>query len=122
MGSRHILQLVNHVQNLMSNEDNAYISQGLQHSKDAQGEAFTQSPMPIYGMIIMSIDEGLGVCGISIYEGKLFVCFVLFVLMRSTKLGCFRSFLGLSGKLLRRRGASAWFHGIWTYGVEVFEY
>jgi hypothetical protein len=30
--------------------------------------------------------------------------------------------LGLFGKLLRRRGASAWFHGIWTCGVEVFEY
>jgi hypothetical protein len=70
MGSRHVLQPLNHVQNLMSHEDNAYIPQGLQHSKDAQGEAFTQSPMPIYGMTIMSIDEGLRACGISIYEGR----------------------------------------------------
>jgi hypothetical protein len=31
-------------------------------------------------------------------------------------------FLGLFGKLSRRRGASAWFHGIWTSGVEVLEY
>ncbi len=38
--------------------------------------------------------------------------------MRSTKLGCFRSH---SWSLLRR-GASAWFHGVWTWGVKVFEY
>jgi len=30
--------------------------------------------------------------------------------------------LGLFGKLSRRRGASAWFHGVWTCGVEVLEY
>jgi len=30
--------------------------------------------------------------------------------------------LGFIGKLLRRRGALAWFHGIWTCGVEVLEY
>jgi hypothetical protein len=30
--------------------------------------------------------------------------------------------LGLFGKLSRRRGALAWFHGIWTSGVEVLEY
>jgi hypothetical protein len=47
-------------------------------------------------------------------EGSLFV---LFVLMRSTKPGCV---LGLFGKFLRRRrGAWAWFHGVWTCGVEV---
>jgi hypothetical protein len=40
--------------------------------------------------------------------------FVLFVLMRSTKLGCFKS-LSLS---LWRRGALAWFHGVWTCDVE----
>jgi hypothetical protein len=56
------------VQSLLFNEDNAYIPQGSQQSKDAQGETFTQSPMPIYGITIMSIDEGLGACGISIYE------------------------------------------------------
>jgi hypothetical protein len=32
------------------------------------------------------------------------------------------TFLILFGKLLRRRGASAWFHGIWTCNVEVLEY
>jgi hypothetical protein len=31
------------------------------------------------------------------------------------------AFLGLFGKLLRRRGTLAWFHGIWTRGVEVLE-
>jgi len=30
--------------------------------------------------------------------------------------------LDLFRKLSRRRGASAWFHGIWTSGVEVLEY
>jgi hypothetical protein len=32
-------------------------------------------------------------------------------------------FFGLFGKLWRRRrGALAWFHGVWTCGVEVLEY
>ncbi len=30
--------------------------------------------------------------------------------------------LGLFGKLLRRRGASAWFHGVWTCSAKVLEY
>jgi hypothetical protein len=30
--------------------------------------------------------------------------------------------LGLFGKLSSRRGHLAWFHGIWTYSVKVFEY
>jgi hypothetical protein len=30
--------------------------------------------------------------------------------------------LGLFGKLSRRRGAWAWFHGVWTCNVEVLEY
>jgi hypothetical protein len=30
--------------------------------------------------------------------------------------------LGLFRKLWRRRGALAWFHGIWSCGVEVLEY
>jgi hypothetical protein len=30
--------------------------------------------------------------------------------------------LGLFGKLLRRRGASAWFHGVWTCNAKVLEY
>jgi hypothetical protein len=31
-------------------------------------------------------------------------------------------FFGLFGKLSRRRSASAWFHGIWSSGVEVLGY
>jgi len=30
--------------------------------------------------------------------------------------------LGLFGKLLRRRGALAWFHDVWTCGAKVLEY
>ncbi len=30
--------------------------------------------------------------------------------------------LGLFGKLSRKMGASAWFHGVWTCGAKVFEY
>jgi hypothetical protein len=56
----------------------------------------------------------------SIYEGRLFVCFVLFVPMRSIQLGD-ASDLGLFGKLLRRRGAVAWFHGIWTCCAKISE-
>jgi hypothetical protein len=26
-------------------------------------------------------------------------------------------FLGFFGKLSKKKGASAWFHGVWTYGV-----
>jgi hypothetical protein len=29
--------------------------------------------------------------------------------------------LGLFGKLSRRRGASAWFHNVWTCGAKVHE-
>ncbi len=55
-----------------------------------------------------------------IYQARKVVCFVLFVPMRSTEL---RGDLNwdasdhvffLFGKLLKRRGASAWFHAIWT--------
>jgi hypothetical protein len=35
---------------------------------------------------------------------------------------CFRLCFGLFGKLSRRRGALAWFHGVWTCVVKVFEY
>jgi len=45
------------------------------------------------------------VSNLSMKEGSLF-CFV-FVLMRSTELRCY---FGVFGKLLRRRGALAWFH------------
>jgi hypothetical protein len=30
--------------------------------------------------------------------------------------------LGVFGKLLRRRGAWAWFHDVWTCGAKVLEY
>jgi hypothetical protein len=48
----------------------------------------------------------------TIYEGRLFACFALFVLMRSTKPRCFRLCSWSLWKLLRRMGALAWFHGI----------
>ncbi len=54
-------------------------------------------------------------------KGCLFV-FFCFVPVRSTELGCFRLHSCLFGKLLRRRGASAWCHGIWTCSAKVFEY
>jgi len=57
---------------------------------------------------------------LSMKEGRLFVLF-LFVPMRSIQLGD-ASDLGLFGKLLRRRGALAWFHGIWTCCAKVLEY
>jgi hypothetical protein len=50
--------------------------------------------------------------------------FVLFILMRSTELGCFRSCFWSLWKSFKeeRRGALAWFHGVWTCDVKVFEY
>ncbi len=45
----------------------------------------------------------------SIYEARLFVCFVV---LRSTKLGASDRVLDIVGKLLMRRGAWAWFHGV----------
>jgi hypothetical protein len=41
---------------------------------------------------------------ISIYETRLFVCFLLFVVMRSTKLGCFRSRSWTLWKALENEG------------------
>jgi len=49
-------------------------------------------------------------------------CFVLFVLMRSTEPGCFRSCSWSLWKALERRSGLVWFHGIWTYGAKVLEY
>jgi hypothetical protein len=53
-------------------------------------------------------------------EGSLF-CFVV---MRSTKPGCFRSdrVLGVFEKLLTRSGAWAWFYDVSTCGAKVLEY
>jgi hypothetical protein len=51
-------------------------------------------------------------------------CFVLYCLYLWDPLNWYASnyVLGLFGKLLRRRGTLAWFHGIWTCDVEVLEY
>jgi hypothetical protein len=56
-------------------------------------------------------------------EGSLFVlfCFVCTYEIHWTG-DASDCILGLFGKLSRRRGASAWFHGVWTCGVEVLEY
>jgi hypothetical protein len=48
--------------------------------------------------------------------------FVLFVLMRHTKLGCFRTHSWSLWKALSRRGAWAWFNDIWTFSIEALEY
>jgi len=47
---------------------------------------------------------------LSMKEGSLF-CFVA---MRSTQPDASNHVLGVFGKLLTRRGAWAWFYGIWT--------
>jgi hypothetical protein len=67
-------------------------------------------------------------CLRSVLEGRLFVCFALFVLMRSTGPGCFRLcscclWKALSEEgLSMRRGAWAWFRGVWSRGAKVLEY
>jgi hypothetical protein len=54
-----------------------------------------------------------------IYLRRKVVCFVV---MRSTKPGCFTDrVLGVFGKLSTRRDAWAWFHDIWTCGTKVLE-
>ncbi len=50
-----------------------------------------------------------------IYEGKVVCCFVLFVLMRSTELGCFRSCSWSLWKALNKEGASAF--GFMAFGL-----
>jgi hypothetical protein len=57
----------------------------------------------------------------SIYEGRLFVCFVLY-LWDPLNWDASNHLLGLFGKLSRRRGAWAWFHDVWTCGAKVLEY
>ncbi len=52
---------------------------------------------------------------------SLFVLFC-FALMRSLNWDASVRIVGVFGKLSTRRGASAWFHGVWTCGVEVLEY
>jgi hypothetical protein len=51
-------------------------------------------------------------------EGSLFVLY----LWNPSNQDASDQILGLFGKLLMRRGASAWFHGVWTCGVEVLGY
>jgi hypothetical protein len=62
--------------------------------------------------------------GIDIYLWRKVVCFVLFCLYwwDPPSWDASDRVLGLFGKLSRRRGASAWFHGIWTRGAKVLEY
>ncbi len=48
-------------------------------------------------------------------------CFVLY-LWDSLNWDASDGILGLFGRFLRRRGASTWFHGVWTCGAKVFEY
>jgi len=69
--------------------------------------------------------KGFDAKDLSMKEGCLFVCFVLFCFVCTYEIHCTRMlqivFLVSLEKLLRRRGASGWFHGIWTCGVEVLE-
>jgi hypothetical protein len=57
----------------------------------------------------------------SIYEGRLFVLFCLYQWDPPNQDASDLIF-GLFGKLSRRRGAWAWFHGIWTCNAKVLEY
>ncbi len=63
-------------------------------------------------------NQVIHIYNISMKEGKLF-CFVV---MRSSKLGCFRYVLGVFGKLSMRRGAWAWFHDVSTCNTKVLQY
>ncbi len=58
---------------------------------------------------------------LSLKEGSSFVLFCLY-LWDPLNQDASNCILGLFGKLTRRRGVSAWFHGVWTCGWEVFEY
>ncbi len=65
---------------------------------------------------LLSIDFLIGIilnwflCGQSIYVGRLFVCLYQWDPPNQDASDLFFLF----GKLLRRRGVSAWFHGVWT--------
>jgi hypothetical protein len=58
---------------------------------------------------------------LSMKQGSLLFCFVC-TLWDPLNWDASACILGLFGKLSRRRAASAWFHGIWTCGIEVLEY
>jgi hypothetical protein len=59
-----------------------------------------------------------------IYIWRKVVCYVLFYLYQWNPRNRDASdiVLHLFGKLLRRRGASTWFHGVWTCNEKVLEY
>jgi hypothetical protein len=57
----------------------------------------------------------------NIYLWRKVVCFVLFVVMRSTELGCFRSCSWCLWKALHKEHGLG-FHGVWTCGANVLEY
>jgi len=57
-----------------------------------------------------------------IYEGRLFVCLFFLYPWDPQNWDASNGVLGLFGKLLKRRDALAWFHGIWSCGVEVLKY
>jgi hypothetical protein len=46
----------------------------------------------------------------------------MFALMRSTKLGCFKSHSLSLWEALEEEGTWAWFHDVWTWGAKVLEY
>jgi hypothetical protein len=56
-------------------------------------------------------------------EGRLFILFCFVCTYEIHQTGMLQNcVLGLFGKLSRRRGASAWFHGVWTCVGKVLEY
>ncbi len=60
-------------------------------------------------------------CHLSMKEGSMFVLFCLY-LWDPLNWDASNRVLSLFGKLLWRRGASAWLHGVWTCGAKVLEY
>jgi hypothetical protein len=61
-----------------------------------------------------------GHTSLSMKQGSLFVLYC-FVLMRSTKPGCFWSNSWSLWKALKEEGCINWFHGVWTCGAKVLE-
>jgi hypothetical protein len=72
----------------------------------------------------MNFHMCLKVLHLSVLSSKESSLFVLFCLYWWDPLNQDASnhVLGISRKLSRRRGASIWFHSVWTCGVEVLEY
>jgi hypothetical protein len=57
----------------------------------------------------------------SIYEANV-VCFVLFLMLRSTKPQHFMVHSWYLWKLSMSRGALSWFETVWSYRVEAIDY